>query len=113
MARWIIAAGLVAIPGLVRADTGEWRVGAGGGGTLVSAGVGGGTGTGLGLEAHARLGYSLANPIEIGLVGSYAHASDVAFASGLDAQGGTLFADLTTIALAADLRWTPGIGLAR
>jgi hypothetical protein len=31
----------------------------------------------------------------------------------LDGQAGTLYADLTVFTLGAELRWTPGVGLAR
>jgi hypothetical protein len=52
--------------------------------------------------------------VELGLVGTYAHATDVSFsAATLDGQSGTLFADLSMATFGAELRWTPGLTLAR
>jgi hypothetical protein len=97
-----------------RGDKGEWRVAAGGGLTLMAVRVGGASGTGAGYDARARLAYGLSNMLEVGLVGGYTHASDTSFdEAALEGQTGKLFADLSTIVLGAELRWTSGLGLAR
>jgi hypothetical protein len=113
-----LIAGLVAtvavVPALGWADQSEWRIGAGGGAIVVDARIGGADGIGIGYEARARLGYGLSNTFELGLVGGYAHAADVAVnGATLEGQTGNLFTNLSTVSLAAELRWTPGVGLAR
>jgi len=107
-----LALPLLLIAGLAHADDGEWRVGAGGGGTAVNARAGGAEGTAIGYEAHGRVGYGVSNTIELGIVGSYASVSNVPFdGAALAGQTGKLFADLSTAGLLAELRWTPGVGL--
>jgi hypothetical protein len=117
MARLVMVGLLAAVavaPALARADREEWRIGAGGGAMVVEAHVGGADGTGLGYEAHARLGYGLSNTFELGLVGGYAHAADVEVdGATLEGQTGQLFTNLSTVSLAVELRWTPGIGVVR
>jgi len=116
MRRWVIILllGVALLPALARADEREWRVGIGGGGTVVNARAGGADGTGIGFGARGRLGYGLSDTIELGLVAGYARASDIAFeAATLEGQTGTLFADVSTFTLGAELRWTPGLGLSR
>ena len=105
---------LAALPAPARADQAEWRIGAGGGGTVVNARTGGADGTGIGYEAHGRLGHGVSNTLELGLIGGYTHAPDLAFASAsVGGQTGTLFADMSTVTISVEFRWTPGLGLAR
>lgn len=112
MARWVLV--LALLPALAAADESEWRVGIGGGGTLVNARAGGAEGTKLGFAARTRLGYGLSETIELGLVSGYVRASDIRFDEAtLEKQAGTLFADISTFSLGAEVRWTPGLGLAR
>ena len=116
MRRWVLAAlpALIAVPNLARGDTGEWRIGVGGGGTVMNARAGGADGTGIGYQAHGRLGYGLSNTFELGLVAAYAHASDLQFDSAMvESQAGKLFADVSAFSVGAEVRWTPGLGLAR
>ena len=102
------------VPAIARADQGEWRIGAAGGAMVVDARVGGANGTGIGFEACGRLGYGLSNTFELGLVGGYAHAADVEVdGATVDGQTGKLFANVSTVSLAVELRWAPGVGLAR
>jgi len=116
MGRFVILllVGLVLLQAVARADEREWRVGIGGGGTVVNARAGGVDGTGIGFGARGRLGYGLSDTIELGLVAGYARASDIAFDSAtLEGQTGKLFADVSTFTFGAELRWTPGLGFAR
>jgi hypothetical protein len=113
-----LMAGLVSmvavVPALGRADQSEWRIGAGGGAIVVDARAGGADGIGIGYEARARLGYGLSNVLELGLVGGYAHASDVEVdGAAVGGQAGTLYADVSALGLGVEARWTPGLGLAR
>ena len=116
--RWLVMSvalsGVVSLSGIARGDGGEWRIGAGGGVTVMDARAGGAGGTGVGYGAHGRLGYGLSNTFELGLVGGYSHASDISFeGAALEGQSGKLFADLSTASIGAELRWTPGVWLAR
>jgi hypothetical protein len=116
MGRWVLSAllGLMAVPNLGRGDICEWRIGAGVGLTVMDARAGGASGTGVGYAARGRLAYGLLNTLEVGLVGDYAHASNIAFdEAAVEGQTGRLFADLSTASIGAELRWTPGLGLAR
>lgn len=109
-----LALPLLLLAGLAHADDGEWRIGAGGGGTAVNARAGGADGAGIGYEAHGRVGYGVSNTIELGLVGSYASVSNVPFDdAALAGQTGKLFADLSMAELLAEVRWIPGVGLTR
>ncbi|SRR6266567_7591851 len=106
--------GVVSLCGIARGDEGEWRIGAGGGGAVANARLGGASGTGVGYVARGRVCYGVPNTFELGLVGSYSHASDIAFdGAALDGQTGNLFADLSEVSVGAEVRWTPGLGLAR
>lgn len=112
MARWILAFAL--LPAVAGADESEWRAGIGGGGTVVNARAGGAEGSGPGFGARVRLAYAISDMIELGLLAGYTRVADIAFDSAtLDGQTGRLFANLSTFTLAAELRWTPGIALAR
>jgi hypothetical protein len=114
MGKLVIVVLLSVLASRVWADKGEWRVGAGGGLTLMDARVGGVSGTGAGYDARARLAYGLSNTLDVGLVGGYAYASDISFEeAALGGQTGKLFADLSTIVLGAEMRWTLGLGLSR
>src|SRR5262249_37634020 len=114
----VIVAGFIAtvavVPSLAWADQAEYRIGAGGGLTLVDAHVGGAGGVGTGYEARARLGYGLSNTFELGLVGAYSHSSDIAVDDAtVEGQTGKLYTNMSTVSLAAELRWTPGVSVAR
>src|SRR5262244_1846692 len=99
---------------IANADKDEWRLGGGGVITLTTASVGGADGTGLGFDVHGRVARSITNALELGLMASYGEATDVAFAGAtLEGQTGTLFADLRTASVAVELRFTPGVALAR
>ena len=113
MGRLVVVA-LALVPALARADQAEWRIGAGGGVTVIDARAGGVGGTGVGYAARGRLAYGLSNIVELGLVGGYAHASDLEFDSTmLKNQTETLYADVSTFSFGTEVRWTPGVGLAR
>lgn len=105
---------LLLVAGLAHADDGEWRIAAGGGGSVTTASAGGAEGTGMGFEAHGRVGRGITNAVELGVAASYSDATDVAFAGAtLDRQIGTLYADVHTVSLGIELRLTPGVALAR
>lgn len=112
---WLVTIVLiVALPRVVHADQSEWRIGIGGGGIVPTAAVGEADGTGIGFGARARVAYGVSDTIELGVVAGYARASDLEFESAtIENQTGTLFADLSEIIVGAELRWTPGVGLAR
>ena len=110
----LVLAALASLPAVGHADQGEWRIAVGGGVTVLDANVGGASGSGVAYEARGRLAYGLSNTVEVGLVGSYVHASDLAFdGASIEGQTGTLFADVSTFTVGAELRWTPGVGLAQ
>jgi len=110
----LIVATLLVLPRSTRADEGEWRIGLGGGAAVTSVRAGGVDGAGAGLGARARVGRGLSNTIELGLASGYAHATNVELdGARLEGQAGTLFADVSTVTLEVELRYTPGLGLAR
>jgi hypothetical protein len=113
-----LIAGLVAmvavVPALGWADQSEWRIGAGGGAAVMQVQLGGAEGVGLGYAAQGRLDYGLSNVLELGVVGSYAHASDIEVdGRAVGGETGTLYADVSTFALGIEARWTPGLSVAR
>jgi hypothetical protein len=114
MRRFITVVTLAGVSTVAVADKNEWCIGAGGGGAVMNAHAGGTDGTGIGYETHGRLGYGVSNALELGLIGTYSHTSDIAFDDAMLAgQTGKLFGDASMVAVQGELRWTPGLGLAR
>jgi hypothetical protein len=96
------------------ADQSEWRLGVAGGAVLTTATLAAAPGTGLGFGVRGRIGYGLSDSVELGGIVSYTDAEDICFEhAAMLGQAGTLYANLSTIAAGAELRWTPGVGVAR
>jgi len=121
--RTLAGVAATALPGLVvfalaaraRADEGEFRLALGGGATIALEHAGGVEGSpGAGWTARGRFAYGLSNTVEIGALMSYGVAANLRFTNArIDGQGGTLFADLATLALGPEVRVTPGVALGR
>lgn len=106
--------GLVLLAATAGADQSEWRLGVAGGAVLTSATLADARGDGLGFAVQGRMGYGLLDSFDLGGIVSYTSVSDVRFEhASMLGQAGTLYANLATFALGAELRFAPGVGLAR
>ncbi len=114
-ARLAVLVGVVTATATVaraHAVAGEWCVAASGGALVTESRAASARAAGIGYRAGARLGYGLANFIELGAFASTSRVADLRFPdASLDGRRGTLFADTWDLALAAEVRLVPGLSL--